>query len=78
MLSREDACLSLGQLQPGCHLLLPLCPPVLEPRLDLHLGQAKGFGELEAFRDREVFVGLERENKLSSKLQSQGFVMFFM
>ena len=59
---REES-LPLGQLQPGGHLLLPLCPPVLEPRLDLHLRQVQRLGELEAFRDGEVLVGLELETK---------------
>ena len=44
---REEP-LPLRQLQSGGHLLLPLGPPVLEPRLDLHLRQVQSLGELQA------------------------------
>ena len=55
---REEP-LPLRQLQSGGHLLLPLGPPVLEPRLDLHLRQVQSLGELKALWHGEVLVGLK-------------------
>ena len=57
--------LSLRQFESGRHLLLPLGPAVLEPGLDLDLGQVQGLGELQPFGDREVFVSLKRNDMQS-------------
>lgn len=40
-------------------LFLPLGPAVLEPDLDLRLGQGKGQGQVEALTHRQVARGLE-------------------
>ena len=54
----------LSQLQSGGHLLLPLCPPVLEPSLDLYLGQVQVLGKLETLRNRQVFICLKKQKTL--------------
>lgn len=59
---REET-LPLGQPHAGGHLLLPLGPPVLEPRLDLRLRQVKRLRQLQALRHAQVLVHLRRENR---------------
>lgn len=55
---REEA-LPLRHLEARRQLLLPLRPAVLEPGLDLDLGEVEGLGELHALADAQVLVDLE-------------------
>lgn len=51
--------LSLGDLQSGRQLFLPLGPSILEPGLDLDLGQIQSLGQFHALVHAQVFVVLE-------------------
>lgn len=59
MLHRLEVTVSVGDLQLGRQLLLPLGPPVLEPRLNLHLGQVQRLGQFHSFAHAQVLVRLE-------------------
>lgn len=59
MLYRLEVTVPVGDLQLGRQLLLPLGPPVLEPRLYLHLGQVQRFGQLHALAHAQIFVRLQ-------------------
>jgi len=56
---RRRAAARLVQLLDVQYLLLRLHPPVLEPDLDLPLGEAERVGDLDAALPRQVAVELE-------------------
>jgi hypothetical protein len=56
---RREESLALRHLQPGGQLLLPLGPPVLEPRLDLYFGEIERFGQFHPLADAQVLVDFE-------------------
>lgn len=51
--------LPLGNLQPGCQLLLPLRSSVLKPSFDLDLSEIETFRQLQSLADAQIFVLLE-------------------
>jgi len=52
------------RVQIGSHLSLPLVAPVLEPDLDLRLGEVQKNGEAAALGARKVALRLERRLQL--------------
>ena len=64
--------LTLGDLQSTGQLLLPLGPPVLEPRLDLDLRQVESLGQLHPLVDAQVLVMLELCLQLLQLLRTVG------
>ena len=62
----------LAGLDLGLVLLLPLHPPVLEPDLDLALGEAEGVGDLYAPPPGEIAVKVELLLQLQGLVSSVG------
>ena len=51
---------------------LPLCPPVLEPDLDLDLGQTEVVGNLRPLAEAEILLAVELLLELQQLLAGEG------
>jgi len=60
--------LPLRDLQSGRELLLPLRAAILEPRLDLHLGEIQTLGQLHPLAHAKIFVNLRGSKMYGKKL----------